>query len=168
MREWHQSRRAVPVGAVVVLLAAACSPTGSVTLHPETGSAARAVEAGVQYEATTESLAGDSLRTSITLTNTSAEPVDLAVPGGCTVLVRAYADEARTGPVAWDQSADIICTMELRLVRLEPGASETFHSPSYTAGDMRAAGVPSGRFYLTGVINPENTRIELAAGAIEL
>jgi hypothetical protein len=156
----------------IALLAAACTASppdqGGTAFSPETGAGARTTVNGVTYDAQTEQLAGDTLRTRMTLSNECAAPVELEMPGGCPVLVRAYAAAARTGDAAWDQGAAIMCTMELRLVRLAPGASETLHSPPFTAADLRAAGVPAGRYYLTGVTSVNQQRVELSAGMLDL
>jgi hypothetical protein len=158
----------VPGLVLSLLLTAACAGGQTSGFHPETTEAGRTVAGGIEYVAETEQLAGDTLRTRITATNRSEAPVDLTVPGGCTVLVRAYATAARSGEAVWDQGAALKCTMELRIVRLEPGASESFASPPFSPSDMRGAGVAAGRVHLTGVINPEGGRVELAAGALDL
>ena len=60
----------------------------------------------------------------VTMRNTGSQPTKVELGSGCPVLLRAYRNEART-QLAWDQSSGLVCTMQIQIVDLAPGARST-------------------------------------------
>lgn len=161
-------RRHTALAAGVIALLAACAGGGAPT-DVGTPRADRTV-AGVVYHA--DLLVMESfpvqLRSIVTAENSTGDTVTIEVPDGCTVLLRAYRDESRSGSPAWDQAGSAMCTMALRRTTLAPGESREFGSVTVGAGEILGDSLPDGRYYLSAVIRPNGQTVELAAGATEL
>lgn len=105
------------------------------------------------------------LRGTLTVRNPTDRPIRFDV-GGCPAFLRVY--EA-AGGIAWDQGDRAICTMILRTVTLEPGATETFETATASAADILGEELPDGA-YVVGVYLAlvEGGQPEASAGEVEL
>ena len=103
--------------------AAGCNGNADVSDAP-TGPSAPVTQGGIEYSADTRVMESFpvQLDTRVTMRNPSAQPARVELGSGCPVLLRVYRNEART-QLAWDQSVGIVCTMQIQVVDLAPGAS---------------------------------------------
>lgn len=164
-------KRIVMTILAVGCTAAACSQNGTPTqvLGEPTFSNSRTVD-GIEYRAAAnvrESFPVQILA-AVTLTNTADEPARIELPGGCTVLLRAYRDADRSGSPAWDQARSVACTMQLLQLDLAPGDSTRFDAPAVRGDEILGDSLPDGRYYLSAVIRPDRQVVELAAGFADL
>jgi hypothetical protein len=124
---------------------------------------------GIRYAA--ETLVLESfpvqLRTVVTVTNVGTAERTLEMPGGCPVLLRAYAASADGGAPAWDQARDIVCTLQLMILRLGPGESRPITGGA-AAGDVLGDSLPNARYRLVAVVFPDQRTLEIPAGEAEL
>lgn len=148
----------------VVLLLAACAKNGP----EEAGAGASVSEGGIEYRA--ETRVAESfpvqLHTTVTMTNASAAGMDVELPGGCPVLLRARRAED-TVRVAFDQAQVRVCTMQLLQFRLAAGESRTFEG-SADAGEILGDSLPDGRYLLSAVLRPNGRLVEVPAGEVSL
>lgn len=107
------------------------------------------------------------LSTDVTARNEGATTADIVFPDGCVVMLRAYDNAMRAGAPVWDQSRDAACTMAIVEARIPDGDSETFRG-GVSAADILGDSLPDGRYYLSAVLRPNRTSIEVAAGAADL
>src|SRR5690606_24997173 len=84
-------------------------------------------------------------------------------PDGCVVLLRAYADEART-TLAWDQADHVYCTMALVEWHLAPGASRQATVRTDAAAILGDT-LPDGEYWLAAVLRPDGRTVEVPAGS---
>ena len=150
------TRRLFRYGSLPLIgLALACAGDGSDaggSREPATGGAdSGAAGAGgeaLRLAAEVAVLASDpvQIRGSLRVENATAAPVSFDV-GGCPVFLRVYGADG--GPI-WDQGDGAICTMILRTVTLEPGATETFETATASAADILGEELPDGA-YVVGV-----------------
>jgi hypothetical protein len=105
------------------------------------------------------------LRGTLTVRNPTDRTIQFDV-GGCPVFLRAY---RTAGEIAWDQGDGAICTMILRTVTLDTGATETFETATASAADILGEDLPDGTYgvgvYLALV---EGGQPEASAGEVEL
>jgi hypothetical protein len=105
------------------------------------------------------------LRGSLEVTNPTDQATSFDV-GGCPVFLRVY---DATGAEVWDQGDGAICTMILRTVTLEAGASEQFQTAEASVPDILGEELPDGTYrvavYLALV---EGGQPEDPAGEVEL
>jgi hypothetical protein len=159
-------RRIAACGAATILVAA-CPPVDPAPHVAERPGEAR-VHEGITYRA--ESLLLErqpaTVLTTATVTNTSGEHREITLPGDCTVLIRAYTDEVRTSPV-WEQERFIVCTLALQIVQLGPGDSVQY-SMEATVPEILGDSLPAGLYYLSGLLRPDQDRVVVPAGALQL
>jgi hypothetical protein len=164
-----ESEVRMKAGVRAVLTAAlltACTSSGD---PQEPGESVFLVRAGdVEYSA--ETLVMESfpvqLRTTVTATNRGGRSVDITFPDGCVVLLRAYADEART-TLAWDQADHVYCTMALVEWHLAPGASRQATVRTDAAAILGDT-LPDGEYWLAAVLRPDGRTVEVPAGSVNL
>ena len=105
------------------------------------------------------------LRGTLTVRNPTDRTIRFDV-GGCPVLLRIY---DAGGEIVRDQGDVAICTMILQTVTLEPGATESFETPTISAAEILAEDHPDGTYavavYLALV---EGGQPEASAGQVEL
>jgi hypothetical protein len=152
------------------LLCAACAPASSAA--PEDGAPGESTasyQGPLRFEATTAVLRSfpAQLSTTVTATNTSAQAQTVEMPGGCTVLLRAYRTPERTGAPAWDQGRDAVCTLQLLVQEYAPGESKQYHGRA-TAVEILGDSLPNGRYYLTALLRPAGGAVEVPAGEADL
>ncbi|HEX7049009.1 MAG TPA: BsuPI-related putative proteinase inhibitor [Longimicrobiales bacterium] len=155
--------------AITLLLLVGCARTDMPTpSDDESPQRALSVD-GISYSAETrvQETFPVTLRTEATLTNTTNERRTVNLPGGCPVTLRAYRDANRSAPPAWDQAKDLICTMQLAIVELDPGESRRF-STSVSAAEILGDSLPPGDYHLTAVLRPDNRVVEVPAGSATL
>lgn len=161
-------RNLAALASIVLLAACSRAEEPSEPGRPMPHASVRVVD-GVTYAAETAILETFpvQLRTRVTLTNRGTARQQVELPGGCTVLLRAYRSADRSGSPAWDQSRQAVCTMQLLLLDLEPGESAEFQGRA-DAREILGDSLPAGRYYLTAVLRPNGKEVELAAGEAEL
>jgi hypothetical protein len=124
---------------------------------------------GIRY--TAETLVLESfpvqLHTVVTVTNAGTGERTVEMPGGCPVLLRAHPASADGGAPAWDQARDIVCTLQLMILRLGPGESRPITGGA-GAGDVLGDSLPNGRYRLSALVFPDGGTLELPAGEVEL
>lgn len=165
-------RRILQIGcAALAGIAPACA--GRVPA-PDTGDGADSIRgvapadySGLRLEADVAVLDSEPvhLRGSLVVTNPTDQVTSFDV-GGCPVFLRVYDS---TGAEVWDQGDGAICTMILRTVTLEPGASERFQTAEAAVPDILGEELPGGTYsvavYLALV---EGGQPEDSAGDVEL
>jgi hypothetical protein len=150
------------------LACAACAPPA-----PPAGDAApgrsTATQGPLRFEAATAELRSFpvQLSTTVTATNASGQAQTVEMPGGCTVLLRAYRDASRTGTPAWDQQREAVCTQQLLIEEYAPGQSRQYHGRA-TAMEILGDTLPNGRYYLTALLRPAGGTVEVPAGEVNL
>jgi hypothetical protein len=145
-------------------LLTACHGHASVAPGPH----ARAVTSGdFQYTASNSgaNVWGPlEVQVTVTVTNATDKPASLDVlSGNCAVLIRIFANKARTGQPVYDASTGAECYVKPIHERLEPHASYTAQSGRYGPG----IDIPSGHYYLSAYIVPadrEKPKVEVPAG----
>ena len=163
--------RWIPIFAIATL--SACAEKAPPP-EPETGGGP--VPSAVPPTADIEALALDAevaelrsypvqLRGTLRVTNPTDRTIRFDV-GGCPVFLRVY--DAAGEPV-WDQGDGAVCTMILRTVTLDPGATETFQTSTSSASDILGEEHPDGTYrvgvYLALV---EGGQPEASAREVEL
>lgn len=123
---------------------------------------------GVEYRAETRVLESFpvQLHTTVSVTNTTANPVNLELPGGCPVLLRAYR-AADTTRVAFEQGSVRVCTMQLLLLQLAPGETQALEGRS-DAREILGDSLPDGQYVLRAVLRPNGRELVLPAGEAAL
>lgn len=102
----------------------------------------------------------------VTVTNHRGEPVRIVFPGGCVALLRAYVVD--TNDPVWDQGQDFACTLALVSIDLEPGASESYTTPTSSARDILGDALPDGSYRITVYLRPDDEVVEIDTGTVEL
>jgi hypothetical protein len=82
------------------------------------------------------------LRGTLRVSNPTDGPISFDV-GGCPVFLRVHGAD---GAPVWDQGDGAICTMILRIVRIEPGGAETFETGTSSAADILGEDGPDGTY----------------------
>jgi hypothetical protein len=98
--------------------------------------------------------------------NDGDEAVRIVFPDGCVVLLRAYAVDGNN-PV-WDQGQDFACTLALVSIDLEPGASESYTTPTSSAHDILGDTLPDGSYRIGVYLRPDGEVVEIDTGTVEL
>ena len=148
-------------------LAAGCNGNSDVSDAP-TGPSAPVTRDGVEYTADTRIMESFpvQLDTRVTMRNPSSQPTRVQLGSGCPVLLRAYRDEARTR-LAWDQSVGIVCTMQIQVVDLAPGASAERNTRA-SARDILGDSLPDGRYWLSAFVQVVGGPVTVPAGSADL
>jgi len=125
---------------------------------------------GVRYEA--DLLIMESfpvqLRARVSATNATAGPVTITLPDGCSVLLRAYRDAARSGEPAWDETGTVVCTQAIQQIPVAAGETTWLEGRTIGAAEILGDSLPAGRYYFTALVRPDGQRIELEAGEADL
>ena len=131
----------------------------------------RTVE-GLSYRAKTERVSTSpvTLRTTVTVTNTSDERVEATIASQCPVNLFVYQDAVSrdASPLrdpVWYPT--LICYMQMLNFKLLPGESREF-TARVTATEILSDSLPDARYYFTVVVWTQGRRIVLAAGDAEL
>lgn len=156
--------------AAVSLAAAACAGGGAGTGAPGRGPPNEAsVEwAGLRYEVTVLSSPGDRIRLRAEVTNVSPRYREEELPW-CLIRARLHRD----GRVVYDRARTEGCGGGIRLVRLESGQSEAFHS-TLTAARVLGDSLAPGRFEVSvrlpraRDLGPPRAEMELRLGTVTL
>lgn len=106
------------------------------------------------------------LRTTVTLRNTTNEAVTVK-DGSCMVGIKLYRDATRSGAAAWDQGATENCAAALRYRTFQPGEAATYESVAVLA-EIREAGVPVGRHYVTATVRLDVPAVVVSAGEVDI
>lgn len=86
----------------------------------------------------------------------------------CTVGLRVFREESRSGVPVWDETKDQACPFVARIVELAPGESETILH-MLDIGELRLRGVlRPGHYFLTAVVPWDLSVKILDAGEIEV
>jgi hypothetical protein len=151
---------------VAALACAACAPAPPNDTAPGGSGAAHGP---LRFEASTAVLRSfpAQLSTTVTATNTSGQAQTVEMPGGCTVLLRAYRTPARTGTPAWDQQREAVCTQQLLIEEYAPGQSRQYHGRA-TAVEILGDSLPNGRYYIAALLRPAGGEVEVPAGEADL
>ena len=149
-------------------LAAACNG-GSEVPEPPTGPSAPIVQGGIEYTADTRVMESFpvQLDTRVTMRNGSSQRATVELGSGCPVILRVYRDAART-QLAWDQSVGMVCTMQIQIVDLAPGATAEKAAPRVSARDILGDSLPDGRYYLSAFVQVVGGGLTLPAGSADL
>lgn len=168
-RPFMRGRRVV--AAIVGVSLAACAPAptappAAVSWNGLTFEAASAVTTPAAPAAPVP-----VVRTTVTVRNTTAEPVVLH-HGACVVLIRLYRAPARAGAPAWDQGPNSVCVAIALSTRLAAGADTTF-STGARVRELGDAGLRAGRYYVSAVVRLDvgasvDAETVLSAGEVEL
>lgn len=102
----------------------------------------------------------------VTVTNHRAESVRIVFPDGCVALLRAFAIDGND-PL-WDQGQDFACTLALVSIDLEPGASESYTTPTSSARDILGDTLPDGSYRISVYLRPDSEVVEIDTGTVEL
>ena len=131
-------------------------------------SSAAVVRDGVEFTADTRVMESFpvQLATTVTMRNTSSAPVTLELGSGCPVHLRAYRTEARTGLV-WDQGRERVCTMQIQVVDLAPGASARRDTRT-DAYEILGDSLPDGRYWLSAYVQVLPEGLTVPAGSVDL
>jgi hypothetical protein len=159
--------RSIALRTLLVSIAA-CSPMEQ--MPPAAGEPAEArLHEGIRYRAESQLLERDpqAVLTVVTVVNASDEHREITFPDGCTVLIRAYTDEARTEPPAWDQERVAVCTLALQIVQLAAGDSVQYRMEA-SVPEILGDTLPPGRYHLGALLRPDTDRIIVPAGLVEL
>ena len=127
------------------------------------------VQGGIEYSAQT--LVMESfpvqLDTRVTMTNRSTQRVTLQLASGCPIALRAYRNEART-QLAWDQSKGRVCTMQIQIVELAPGASAERNTRT-NGYEILGDSLPDGRYWLSAAVAvTPGGGVVVPAGSVDL
>lgn len=152
--------------AAVLFVVAGCTSSSSPQEPGEGVGLVRAEDVVFSAETAVMESFPVQLRTTVTATNTGVRSVDLTFPDGCVVLLRAYRDEARTQR-AWDQAQHVACTMAMVEWTLAAGASRET-SVHTDAAIILGNNLPNGTYWLTAVLRPYGSAIEVPAGMVDL
>jgi hypothetical protein len=157
----------LPLLALVLLAGTACNG-GSDVADPPTGPSGPVTQGGVEYTADTRVMESFpvQLDTRVTMTNRTNAGVSVQLGSGCPINLRAYRDEARTR-LAWDQSVGRVCTMQVQIVDLAPGASAERNTRA-TAADILGDSLPDGRYYLSAAVQVVAGGVIVPAGSADL
>ncbi len=155
-REWHRNHS--EVGPIVrVPSHGRATFLNELSFRAETRLVSEA-PAGVQ--------APVSIRTVVTVTNTSKQRVHTGIRG-CTVLLRAYRTLARSGAPVWDQAQAVGCMQDPMRLSLAPGESREFETGA-DAWHVLSDSTPPGRYYFSALFRLADQTLELPAGDVEL
>lgn len=163
-------RTPLAIALFAVILGATCGDQTSPTPPDRDGRLAGAVvRNGIEYRA--DVLIMESFPVQLSgraiLTNRGSERRAVTFPDGCVALMRAYSLEGRTP--AWDQAHEVGCTMALVPVELDPGEERVFPTPSASAYEILAGGLPDGAYRVTVYLRPvEGEIVEIEAGTADL
>jgi hypothetical protein len=106
------------------------------------------------------------VQVTVTATNVTDKPATLDVLGGnCAVMIRIFANKARSGKPIYDASQGAECYVKPVHVRVAPHETYTAQSGRYGPN----IDVASGRYYLSAYIvpaDPEKPKIDVPAGDI--
>lgn len=152
------------------LACAACAPAPAPAPQDGApGGSSSSYQGPLRFQASTAVLRSfpAQLSTTVTATNTSNQAQTVEMPGGCTVLLRAYRTPERTGAPAWDQQRDTACTLQLLVEQYAPGQSRQYHGRA-TAVEILGDSLPNGRYYLTALLRPAGGTVEVPAGEADL
>jgi hypothetical protein len=154
--------------AITAGCAAGCNGNSDVADAP-TGPSAPVTRGGVEYSADTRVMESFpvQLDTRVTMRNPSSQATRVQLGSGCPVLIRAYRNEART-QLAWDQSIGMVCTQQIQVVDLAPGASAERAAPRVNARDILGDSLPDGRYYLSAFVQVVGSPLTLPAGSADL
>ncbi len=99
--------------------------------------------------------------------NPSAETRTVTFPDGCVALMRAYEPDG-ADPV-WDQAQETGCTMALVPLELGPGEERELPTPTASAYEILAGGLPDGDYRITVYLRPvDDGEVEIDAGTTDL
>lgn len=167
-------RAFLPLALLAVLVAATCgeqpAPTPPAGDPGPGGSLSRVtVRDGIEYRA--EVLVMESfpvqLSGRVLVRNPSAQPRTVTFPDGCVALMRAYEPDG-VNPV-WDQAHELACTMALVPLELGAGEERELPTPTASAHEILAGGLPDGEYRVTVYLRPvEGGEVELDAGTTDL
>jgi len=154
----------------LALLLGACSGNSSPTPFDPGGNLSGAVvRDGIEYRA--EVLVMESFPVQLagraTVRNRSDRTRTVTFADGCVTLMRAYLPDGGT-PV-WDQGSEVGCTLALVPVELAPGEERVFPTPSASAYEILAGGLPDGPYRITVYLRPVGGEpVEIVAGTTDL
>jgi hypothetical protein len=163
-------KQAIPAFALLGLaLATACNGGSPDVADPPPGGSAPIVQGGVEYTADTRIMESFpvQLDTRVTMRNRSSQRTTVQLGSGCPVLIRAYRDAARRR-LAWDQSVGMVCTMQIQIVELAPGATAEKAAPRASAADILGDSLPDGRYYLSAFVQVVGGPVTVPAGQVDL
>ena len=153
--------------ALALVLLAGCNGSSDVP-DPPTGPSGPVTQAGIEYSADTRIMESFpvQLDTRVTMTNRTAQRATVELGSGCPINLRAYRDAART-QLAWDESSGRVCTMQIQIVELEPGASAERNTRT-DAREILGDSLPDGRYWLSASVQVVGNGLVVPAGAADL
>lgn len=158
-----------PLGSPLLALALLAGCNGGADVpDPPTGPSAPVIQGGIEYAADTRVMESFpvQLDTRVTMTNRTNQRTSVGLGSGCPINLRAYRNEART-QLAWDQAQGRVCTMQIQIVDLAPGASAERNTRA-TAYDILGDSLPDGRYYLSASVAVVGNGLMVPAGSVDL
>jgi hypothetical protein len=166
-------RASLPI-ALLVLVGATCGDQPSPTppdgdRGPGGNPSGATVRDGIEYRA--DVLIMESFPVQLSgrafVKNPSAQTRTVTFPDGCVALMRAYEPDGAE-PV-WDQAHELGCTMALVPLELGAGEERELPTPTASAYEILAGGLPDGDYRITVYLRPvEGGEVELDAGTTAL
>lgn len=165
-----------PVAWIAPFLLLACTTApgedgdgaAGVPVTPSPGAAADATPRDLHYTADLRVMESFpvQLDARVQVHNPTSQTAAFDVPGGCPLHLLAYRDSARTD-LAWDQGHAIACTLQIEMVRLEPGQQREFATRS-DARAILADSLPDGRYHMSVRLTIGDTAMIREVGSVDL
>jgi hypothetical protein len=106
------------------------------------------------------------IQTTASVTNISKTDVRLEIGADCPLLLRVYANSARSGIPKWDGLTKL-CFDIGREYYLKPGERVVFER-SDSARAILGDSLPFGRYYLSAVFRTPKGRVEVPSGRVKI